>query len=287
MENNITKKFNDFFSSITDDIKNLIPEIEKLADIISEKINQPGRIIFIASGASNKIISLITDQLWFNFGITQGKFLVLEAADATNDDPTLIKNIPSNWMFYEQITNVKLVMELTSINLSKSDMVIAVTSSARNNYIVDSLQYCKDIGSDIVAITVHTPDERYKNYCSTIISPHINSYVVNGLSSDAEWGTILKIIIDSLIYCALEKSGRIYHDQLVYLRPISAKLREYAINTIVKLIGVSKEIADEALSKNNNSLEIALISLKRNLSFIDAKNLLNTSLKFKDLFENN
>ncbi len=241
-------------------------KIFELANIISKKINQEdGRVIFVGAGISPEISKTIIDELWFNFQIGKDKFLVLTAAKNYSDSL-------EKWKELEEVFSVS-IFELDEINISSNDMIICLSSSGKTAYVVSALKYSKSLGCKTALITDVKSSEAVV-YADYIINTNFNDPIIDGLNS-AEGGTIQKIILDLLFYNAMDISGRIYKDKLVYMKPISKKLKGYCIDVIKELLDINNDLnANDLLSKYDNSLELTIICEKLNINPEKAKSLI-------------
>lgn len=239
-------------------------DIEEISKKISEKILSEGRIIFIGVGYCPEITKSIIKELWFNFQIDKSKFLSLTAAKG-------FASVIENWKELENLSSVS-IFELDEIGLNNTDLIIGLSTSGISDYISSSLKYAKELGCETAVIT-NTSNLKTLKYIDYKIDTKFSNPTINGLSS-AEGGTIQKIIIDLLIYNAMQYSGRIYKNNLVYIIPISNKLEEYSISIIMDILKINKDKAKILFKLNKKSTEITLITEIKKITSIEAKILI-------------
>ncbi len=250
------------------DQKNNILKIEKqinlIADLVCEKINNKGRIIFVGAGLLPEIAQSIINELWFNFQIEDGKFISLAAAKKYASSLEV-------WKSLEEIHSIS-IFELDEININDNDLVIALSASGKTEYVVSALKHAKSIGCKTALVT-EAINSLAIEYADIIVDTNIGSPFIYGLNA-AEGGTIQKLILDLIIYTAMEKSGRIYKNKLIFLKPVSIKLENYCINIISDLLKVDKIKAEQIFKENDSRLEVALLSNLKKISKKEAEQLL-------------
>ncbi len=264
MKNKLLEDFKTKIESTMNDFDKIENEILKLSKTISEMIQyKEGRIIFVGAGISADMAGIIIEELWFNFQIPKGKFISLTAAKSYAE--TLEK-----WKELEEIEQTS-VFELEPFNINENDLVIGLSSSGRTSYVVSSLKFSKQLGAKTALIT---DTDKFPNLdLDFVVNTSFRKPIVVGLNT-AEGATIQKLIIDNILYSALEDSGRIYKRQLVYLRPLSKKIEGYCITIIMNLLNVDNEEAIRLFEKGDRSLELTLISNLKKVSIDKARDLL-------------
>lgn len=264
MSNKTTELMLGKLNETNKNIELITKDIEKLAKVISEKISSEGRIIFIGAGLSSEMARIIIDELWFNFQIVKQKFITLTAAKS------YIENT-DKWKELEEVPSAS-VFELDEIGLNNKDIVIGLSSSGRTQYVVSGVKYAKDLGCTTASIT-DTDKTIIGEYSDYIINTKFGLPPIIGLNS-AEGGTTQKIILDLLIYNAMAFSGRIYKNSLVFMQPVSEKIRSYCIETLIKLFDVNIAEAEKLLKTSDDRLEIAIIRQSKNCTVKEAQKIL-------------
>ncbi len=265
MKNKILSNFKDKIINVFEQLEIIENEIEKLSDLIAEKVQKDeGRIIFVGAGISADMARIIIDEMWFNFQIDNEKFLSITAAKS-------YASSLEKWKELEEMPSVS-VFELESLNLNKEDLLIGLTSSGKTQYVTSAIDFAKKLGCQTAVIT---DMQKVKTNTKVDFEIHTNfgEPTIIGLNT-AEGSTVQKIMIDNVIYLAMEKSGRIWNDSLVFMIPVSEKIEKYCIDVITKILKVDENNAKELLYKYDKSLELVLISELKKVSIDDAKTLL-------------
>ncbi len=261
MKYSITKQLLNKLNESTSNIESVSSDIEKLAKRISEKLNEEGRIIFVGAGLSSEMSRIIIEELWFNFQIPKGKFLSLTAARNYVEDT-------DTWKELEEVSSTS-IFELDELGLTEKDIVIGLSSSGKTQYVLSAVKYAHDIGCLTACIT-DIDNSEISEYSNFKVNTKFGLPPILGLNA-AEGGTIQKIILDLIIYNAMSFAGRIYKNHLVYMKPVSSKIEQYCINTIMELTNLSEEESIKVFDECGKRLEVAVIVASKGCDVQKAK----------------
>ncbi len=255
MSCNLTNKFKDKIINTLNKLEVENSNIDKLSSSISKRIEtKKGRVIFIGAGISAEMARIIIDEMWFNFQVSTETFISVTAAKSYAESL-------EKWKELEEIPSVS-TFELEIIGLNSNDLIIGLTSSGKTQYVTSAIDFANRIGCETAIIT-DTKNSLINKSINHVINTNFNNPVVYGLNT-ADGSTIQKIILDIVIYTAFEKAGRIYKDNLVFMKPVSKKIESYCIVVIMNLLNVNEKNAKDIFEKYDKKLEIALISEMKN-----------------------
>ncbi len=265
MRNKLIENFKNKIFSTLEYLDVIEKDIERLADAISEIIQKDkGRIIFVGAGISADMAKIIIDEMWFNFQINENKFISVTAAKS-------FALAVDKWKELEEVHQT-VVFELEEINLQPEDLLIGLSSSGKTKYVLSALDFALQHNCKTALITDMEGSEMIHKV-DYAINTNFGKPTIIGLNT-AEGATIQKIILDNIIYLAMEKSGRIYKDSLVYMKPASMKIEDYCINVVSSLLEVDTETAKQYFEDCEKSLELTLISKLKNVSTDEARDLI-------------
>lgn len=247
-----------------DNIKNIENEIMNLSKSVTKKIRGEGRIIFIGAGISSEISKMIIDELWFDFQIPKFKFLSLTGSR------NFVDSLDS-WKELEEISSAS-IFELDELQIDKNDLVIALSSSGKTEYVLGALSYANDLGCETAIITDTNNSEKFVK-TDHFLNANFSNPIILGLNA-AEGASIQKIVIDLIIYNSMEEIGRIWKNELIFIRPISKKLEKYCIEVISRLLNIDYKNSIKIFNENNRSLEVSIITQIKNISKEEALSLL-------------
>ncbi len=277
MKSRLLKNFENKLTLVFEQLNKIEGDIDLLATKIADKVeNNKGRIVFVGAGISADMAKIIIDEMWFNFQMDNKTFISITAAKS------YAKSL-EKWKELEEMPSVS-VFELQMINLNENDILIGLTSSGKTKYVKSAIDYANEIGCETAIIT-DAGESSIIMKADYIINTNFGNPSIIGLNT-AEGSTVQKIMIDNIIYLAMEKMGRIYNDCLVFMSPVSDKIERYCIQVISKILDKDEETAKELLYKHNKSLEVTLVSEYKGISDDEAKELLeNNNYNFNKIFK--
>ncbi len=265
MEDNIKKIIQNFLIDEENFEKNKV-NIEKVSEIIANKIINNERIVFVCVGYFADILNGLAKDIEYNFGIKKDLIKVLHAGYA-------FKRELNNWKEMGAIESAA-VIELENILINKKDLIIGISSSGKTSYILGALSYGKEIGAKTVLIT-NEKESNLKikpNYTFSIL-PKNN--IANIRSLDRI--TLRKMIFDILIYSSIEKSGRIYKNRMPFMKWNSEKTKNEILETISIVSNISfleaKKILKEADGISEVACVMALKKINKEKAISELKNI--------------
>lgn len=264
MEKNIFDSILNETFSRKESIKDQKEEILTLSHWIVDALKNNGRIIFIGAGISSEISRIIIDEMWFNFSIKKEKFIVLSAAKKYIDDI-------EKWKELEGISSIS-IFELDELNLNSNDLIIGMTCSGKTEYVIGALSYAKELKCKTTIIT-ENKDLNFSDKVDLVLCSKTKKISISNLYS-AEGTTTQKIILDLTLYSAMEEIGRILKGHPVFMRPVSKKLYEYCIDTIMKILNIKESKAKKIFEENDNELETSILSVSKNITKEKARKLI-------------
>lgn len=243
-----------------------LPNIAKAIDLIADRFQEDGRLIYIGAGTSGRLGTLDAIELTPTYGISPdkafgiiagGKEAMFKAVEGAEDSKSLA------------------IEDLKSINLTKSDIVVGIAASGRTPYTISALSYANDIGALTVSITCNT-ESKMNKIAQVGIAPIVGSEVITG-STRMKAGSAQKMVLNMISTGVMIKIGKIYQNLMVNVQPTNKKLIQRSINIIHESTGKSLQEAKDALNKSDLNVAVAIVMLKKNLSKEEAITLLNNN----------
>ena len=221
-------------------VEESLHEIEKACDAAAETVAMDGRIFYIGAGTSGRL------------GI----------ADAAECPPTY--GVPADSVIgiiaggYKSLVNASEgeedngeagVADFMSYNPQKNDILIGISAAGGAPYVVKALEYAKSIGCKTVGITSNAGTLIDKTAEISIVTD-TGAEVVTG-STRMKAGTARKIVLNMISTCAMIKTGKVYENLMINLRPTNNKLKKRIIGIVREICGCDESEALERLQKNN------------------------------------
>ena len=222
-------------------------DIAKAIDAITESFRKGGRLFFIGAGTSGRLGILDAAECPPTFGtdksqvvgiIAGGRNCVFEASENAEDKEENGR------------------ADIAEHNLGENDVLVGISVAGGAAYVVGALREAKKRGAVTVALT--------SNY-DTPISKESDIAIVTDTGAEAimgstrmKAGSAHKMVLNMLTTCAMVKTGKIYENVMINLRPTNIKLKKRMINIVADLGNCTVEEAEKKLDNNEWNIRKAL-----------------------------
>ena len=248
----IIRTINEENRAVTEAIDAAIPEISAATDAIVRSIKNGGRIFYIGAGTSGRLGIIDATECPPTFGVSPKLFTgiiagghecVFRAAEGEEDD----KN--------------RSAKDLDAEGMQAGDVVVGISASGSAAYVISAMEYAKKKGATAVSIT-NNPGTALSAASDIAIVADTGPEVITG-STRMKAGTAQKIILNMLSTAAMIKSGHVYENLMINLRPTNIKLRRRVISIVREILGCDEEKAIALLEQNEWNIRSAVESEKK------------------------
>lgn len=232
-------------------VKKEIPQIVAAAGLLTEVLNQKGRIIYMGSGTSGRLGVLDAVELLPTFGvgddqvkaiIAGGSEAMFVAVEQAEDD-------------YE--AGIK---DFLAENPGSQDALVAISASGRTPYVLAALEKANEIGTVTIGLTCNA-NSAISKLARVTIAPVVGPEVITG-STRMKAGTAQKIVLNALSTTVMIKIGKVYQNWMVDMLPTNAKLVQRAEKIVMQAAKSSEESAKQALKAADFNIKAAIVMLK-------------------------
>lgn len=241
-------------------IKEVIPRIEEVIQMVDAAFKEGGRLIYIGAGTSGRLGVLDAVECVPTFGsrpqmvqglIAGGWNAMMHAVEGAEDNSELGAT------------------DLQAIQLTDRDVVIGIAASGRTPYVLGALDYASKIGAATVAISCNRNSEIGQK-------ANINIEVIPGPeiltgSTRLKAGTTQKLILNMISTVSMIKQGKVYQNLMVDLIATNEKLKKRSEKIVQEATGMGESIVRDALEKSHGNVKIAILMLILDLSFEEAR----------------
>lgn len=243
----IVKLINDENLNAVRAVEKALPQIAKACDAIAESFRCGGRLFYIGAGTSGRLGVIDAAECPPTFGVPReqvvgiiagGDKCMTQAAEAEEDNKEAGKD------------------DLLKYNLCKKDVVVGISASGGAAYIVGALEYANEIGALSVSISSNenTPIEKV---AKIVIVADTGAEVITG-STRMKSGTAQKLILNMLSTTAMVKTGKVYENMMINLKPTNQKLTLRMIRIVCEILSCDEKEAEKRLRENNWSIREAV-----------------------------
>lgn len=243
-----------------------MPGIVKAADAIIAALRRGGRLFYVGAGSSGRMAVLDAAEIAPTFGtspelvqalIAGGRQAVTSAVEGAED----------------AVRNGK--RDLRARRFGAEDIVVGIAASGTTPYVLGALKYARAQGATIIALTSN-PRMPITRLADIVIAPEVGPEVVTG-STRLKAGTSQKLVLNMLSTTAMVRLGHVYENLMIDAVMTNKKLEERALRILAEASGKSVSDGRRALRQAGHDIRVALVILKRGVSPVAARKLLENA----------
>lgn len=151
-----------------------------------------------------------------------------------------------------------------------ADVVVGIAASGTTPYVHGALQRARDVGARTVFLTCAPPPGTIRDLCDIVIHVDVGPELVTG-STRLKAGTATKLVLNMLTTGAMIRLGKTYGNLMVDLQATNAKLRDRGERIVMDVLGVTREVARQALVDARGSVRTAIVMVHEGIGFTAAE----------------
>lgn len=219
-------------------VEKVIPEIEKVVNIIVEKISKGGRLFYIGAGTSGRLGILDASECPPTYGVP---FDMVVGIIAGGD--TAIRRAVEN-----AEDNAEQAWEdLLEFNISDKDVLIGIAASGTTPYVIGGLNKANENRLETACIVCNagSPVALAAKYpIEVVVGPEF----VTG-STRMKSGTAQKLVLNMISTTAMIRLGRVKGNKMVDMQLTNVKLVGRAVNMVMQATNLDEKTARTLLDK--------------------------------------
>lgn len=223
-------------------VKAVIPQIERLVNVIAEKMADGGRLFYIGAGTSGRLGVLDASECPPTYGVPP----TLVVGVMAGGDAALRFGIEDIEDREEQGWK-----DLKTYNVNEKDVVVGLAASGTTPYVVGALIEAQKIGisTGCIVCNGNSPIAKYATYpIEAIVGPEF----VTG-STRMKSGTAQKLILNMISTSVMIKLGRVHDNRMINMEISNLKLMDRGIKMLMEKTGITDyKAAKHALLKYGN-----------------------------------
>lgn len=228
-------------------VEKVIPQIEKLVEVIAKKLAQGGRLFYIGAGTSGRLGILDASECPPTFGVSQelvigiiagGDTAIRKAVEFAEDSLT------QGWE------------DLNTYQVSSEDVVIGIAASGTTPYVIGALEQCNknDITTGCITCNSGSPLALTTQFpIEVVVGPEF----VTG-SSRMKAGTAQKLVLNMISTAAMIQLGRVKGNKMVDMQLSNNKLIDRGIKMLITELGITETQAKILLEKHKSVRNVIL-----------------------------
>jgi len=213
-----------------------IPKIEKLVELLVDRIKSGGRLFYLGAGTSGRLGILDASEIPPTFGMPHGIVIGLIAGGDTAIRKA-VESAEDKWHGGWE--------DLQEYNITKKDTIVGIAASGGTPYVIGALKDANENGLLTACITCN-PDSEIAKAANVAIEPIVGPEFLTG-STRMKAGTAQKMVLNMITTSLMIKLGRVKGNKMVDMQLTNKKLVERGSKMIVDELGIEKDEARRLL----------------------------------------
>jgi N-acetylmuramic acid 6-phosphate etherase len=204
-------------------VEKAIPQIEKLVEVISDKMLMGGRLFYIGAGTSGRLGIVDASECPPTYGVPPGLVIGIIAGGE--------KAITSAVEFAED-DKEQGWKDLKVHNVSDKDVVIGIAASGTTPYVIGALEECRKHGIITGSISCN-PDSPVSEAADFPIEVIVGPEFVTG-STRMKSGTTQKLVLNMISTSVMIQLGRVEDNKMVNMQLTNDKLVDRGVKMLME-----------------------------------------------------
>lgn len=217
-------------------VQKTIPQVEKLVELVVERMKQGGRLFYVGAGTSGRLGILDASEIPPTYGvgydlviglIAGGDQAIRKAVEAAED------NVALGWD------------DLQKYQINSKDTVVGIAASGGTPYVVGAVKRAREYGILTGCITSN-PGTELAQSVEIPIEAIVGPEFVSG-STRMKAGTAQKLILNMITTSLMIKLGRVKGNKMVNMQLTNQKLVDRGTRMIMEELNVPEPEARRLL----------------------------------------
>jgi len=221
-------------------VDNARDQIAPVIDRAAEAISRGGRIVYIGCGTSGRIAVQDAAECPPTYGVDYNTVIAIIAGGHA----TLVRAAEG-----EEDSAEAGRADLLARDVTDKDIVIGISASGNAAYVAAALETAKSIGC-VTASLSSNRECKIASIADYPIFTDTGAEVITG-STRMKAGNAQKMVLNMISTCAMVKTGKVYENLMVNLRPTNIKLRRRMIGIVSDICSLNLEEAEALLERNH------------------------------------
>ena len=224
--------------TVPEAVEKVIPQIQKLVDVIADHMFSGGRLFYIGAGTSGRLGIVDASECPPTFGVPHGLVIGLiaggdsairKAVEFAEDNPD------QGWH------------DLQKYDVNHRDVVIGIAASGTTPYVVGGLKHCREnnILTGCITCNPGAPVAEAADFPVEVIA---GPEFVTG-STRMKSGTAQKLVLNMITTSVMIKLGRVQDNKMVDMQLSNEKLVDRGTKMVMEALGVDYATAKAQLLK--------------------------------------
>ena len=216
-----------------------LPQIAQAVDAAAEAIGKGGKLVYIGAGTSGRLGVLDASECPPTFGVTHE---TVQGIIAGGPERMFKAGENAEDVYENGVADVEKV-------LNAGDVLVGISAAGGAKYVIGALEKAKEMGCVTVSVSSN-PDTAIEKVADIAIVCDTGPEVVTG-STRLKAGNSQKFVLNMLSTCAMIKTGKVYENLMVNLKPSNEKLKGRVVRITAAILDCTEEEAIPLLEQND------------------------------------
>lgn len=216
-----------------------LPQIALAVDAAAKAIGNGGKLVYIGAGTSGRLGVLDASECPPTFGVDHE---TVQGIIAGGPERMFKAGENAEDVYENGVADVEKV-------LKAGDVLVGISAAGGAKYVIGALEKAKEMGCTTVSVSSN-PNTAIEKVADIAIVCDTGPEVVTG-STRLKAGNSQKFVLNMLSTCAMIKTGKVYENLMVNLKPSNEKLKGRVIRITAAILDCTEEEAIPLLEKND------------------------------------
>jgi N-acetylmuramic acid 6-phosphate etherase len=247
-------------------VERVLPDIARAIEIVTERVQAGGRLIYIGAGTSGRLGVLDASECPPTFN-TPPALVVGLIAGGPRALTNAIEGAEDNRQAGQE--------DLRGVEVDAKDVVCGIATSGRTPYVLGGLAYAQSLGAATLGVTCNEVSE-LSEVSDVLIAPVVGPEILSG-STRLKAGTATKMVLNMISTGTMIRIGKTYGNWMVDLRATNVKLKDRSIRIVSGITGLDRERAESLLARCDGEVKTAIVSQALGVEKIEAQRRLKVA----------
>jgi N-acetylmuramic acid 6-phosphate etherase len=262
----LVNAFVDDQHAAVDAVQAAVADIVRAVDAAVPRIHAGGRLIYVGAGTSGRLGLLDSVELNPTFSWPDERAVALLAGGAS----ALYRAVEG-----AEDSRDMGAADVAAANVGSNDVVLLLAASGSTPYVLGATAAARARGALTIGVA-NNPNSLVVSAAEIGITLDTGPEVISG-STRLKAGTAQKIFLNTFSSSVMVRLNKVYGNLMVDVRATNAKLLQRCINLTVAAAGCDPTIAREVLERCGFQVKTAVVSIKANVTIVEAQNLLTAA----------
>lgn len=205
-----------------------IPQIEKLVEVISDKMLMGGRLFYIGAGTSGRLAIVDASECPPTYGVPYGLVIGIIAGG---------EKAVTTAVEYAEDDREQGWKDLEAHKVSDKDVVIGIAASGTTPYVICALEECRKRGIVTGSISCN-PESPVSAAADFPIEVVVGPEFVTG-STRMKSGTAQKLVLNMISTSAMIQLGRVEDNKMVNMQLTNEKIVDRGVKMVMERLQIN------------------------------------------------